>query len=179
MQAIIFGILYFIIFSIIKNKKLSKKAIDKFIKIKSIKEIIEIYYFTNFFYTFALASESGIAPSEAINLANKTINSKEINEKLNKTQKMLEDGCEVATALGVAGIFSDYAISQASSGEKTGELTTALEDIAKDYQETYTIKTNVLLKAIEPIMIIIAAIFILFICIKFYSTYFESLFSAL
>ena len=176
---IIFGILFGTIITIAKNKKASKEIINKLFKINSIKEILKIYYFSNFFHTLALANESGILPAEAIALANKAINFKEINEKIQKSQEMISNGCEIATAFGVAGIFSEYAISQTSTGEKTGELAKSFSDIAQDYQEAYTTKTTVLLKTIEPIMIAIAAIFILIICVKFYSTYFESLFSAL
>ena len=67
----------------------------------------------------------------------------------------------------VGGTFIKWALIDCYEIKEKGKVPTPYDSF-----ETF-------LKTIEPIMLIIAAIFILFFGIKFYSSYVESLFSAL
>jgi len=114
---------------------------------------------------------------ESLELSSQTISSFELNKKLNKAKKMIQEGCEIATAFEISGIFSEYAISQISAAEKTGELSKTYEDVALDYRKEYLAQIDTLVKLVEPSMLCFAAIIILIVGVKMYSKYYETLFS--
>ena len=125
-----------------------------------------------------LAQEAGLSQIEAINLSNKIVTIDKINENILKTKNMIAQGCEIATAFGVSNIFSDFALSQIATGEKTGELSKAYKEIALDYKQNYMIKIDTLLKLLEPSMLIFACICIVIMGAKMLTKYYETLFSA-
>ena len=169
----------FLVYRIRKNKTLQKKFINWFLKLKFVSSALENYYFSNFFTTLSLSEAAGLPINEAIEVSNKTINSSEINKKIFKSQEMIEQGCEIATAFGVANVFSDYAISQITAGEKSGELEKIYNEIALDYRQICISKIDALLKSIEPTMLVVAGVFVLIIAAKMITKYYETLFSLL
>ena len=151
------------------------KIINWIFDLKFIKSILVNFSFYNFFIIFSLAYQSGLSPFQAINLSKEAILDNNIKKRMLKIQQMIQDGCEIATAFGVSEIFSDYAISQISTGEKTGELDKVSDDIAQDYKKNYSVKIDALLKTIEPIMLLVAGFFVLVLATSAYSKYVETL----
>ena len=90
---------------------------------------------------------------------------------------MVYNGCEVATALGVTGLFSSYAMSQITAGEKAGELDKMLKTVALDYKNKLEVSMNVFLQVVEPIMLIFVGIIVAMVAVNGYKAYFGSLFS--
>ena len=176
--AICCSIIGLLIYSIIKNDNIQKKFIKWFLNSKPSKKILENYNFFNFFMILHLAQEAGLSQIEAINLSNKIITIDKINENILKTKNLIAQGCEIATAFGVSNIFSDFALSQIATGEKTGELSKAYKEIALDYKQNYMVKIDALLKLLEPSMLIFACICIVIIGAKVLTKYYETLFSA-
>lgn len=172
-----FGLLGYIVLKIKNNKELQKKFIDWFLGLKFLDEVIKNYCFSSYFSSLSLAQEAGVSLREAFEISNRVFNSLKISKNLSKAQEMIEKGCEIATAFEIAGVFSEYAISQINSAEKSGELAKAYEDIAQDYKKEYLAKIDTLTKLVEPIMLGIAAIIILVLGTKMYSKYYEALFS--
>lgn len=172
--AVILGVF---VLNIAKNKQLKKRIFDWFLGLKFLNPVLVNYYFSNYFSTLSLAQDAGLPLDETLELSSQVVNSFEINKKLNKAQKMIQDGCEIATAFDVSGVFSEYAISQITAAQKAGELSKAYEDIAQDYKREYMTKIDALVKFVEPMMLGVAAIIILIVGVKMYSKYYETLFS--
>lgn len=172
--AAIFGAL---ILKVVKSRQLKRKFFDWVLGLKFLNPILVNYYFSNYFSTLSLAQDAGVPLDKSLELSYQTIDSFEINKKLNKAQKMILEGCEMATAFEVAGVFSEYAISQITTAQKVGELSKAFDDISQDYKKEYKTKIDAFVKFVEPIMLGIAALIILIIGIKMYSKYYETLFS--
>ena len=124
-----------------------------------------------------MAYDSGISAGESVNLANSVINIKEINAKIKKSADMILNGCKAGTALNVAGVFSSYAISQVSSGEEAGELDKTLRIIAKDYENKLDTSLKVIMKLVEPILLIFVGILVLNIVVTAYKEYYSGLMS--
>lgn len=171
------AVIAILILGIIKNKNIQNKFINWFLNSTPARKILEEYNLFNFFTVLHLAQEAGIPQVEAMDISNKMINLSEVNKKISKAHDMISQGCEINTAFSVAGVFSDFALSQISSGEKTGELSKAYKEIANDYKQSCMLKINTLLKLLEPSMLLIACIFITIFGIKVYSKYYKALFS--
>ena len=161
------------------NKEIQKNFVDWVLKLKIFSETLASYYYSTFFMVLSLAQDSGVPIAEAINISSKTINLDSIKKRILKMHRMIEQGCEIATAFGSAGIFSDYAISQIATGEKSGELSKVYDDIAQDYKNICTNKIDALLKKVEPTMLIVLGIAILIIGVKFVTKYTDMLHSFL
>ena len=174
---IIFAVIAGIIFYISKNKKLLQKILEHLFRLKIFSALLKNYYFSNFFFVAALAYDSGISAGESVNLANSVINIKEINAKIKKSADMILNGCKAGTALNVAGVFSSYAISQVSSGEEAGELDKTLRIIAKDYENKLDASLQVIMKLVEPILLIFVGILVLNIVVTAYKEYYSGLMS--
>lgn len=175
---IISVIIFAIGFYIYKKKELLNKIISFVLNIGVFANLMKNYYFSNFFSVFALAYSAGITAAESIGLANSVIKIAEVNKKLKKSESMIYKGCEVSTALAVTGLFSSYAMSQVSAGEKAGELEKMLKTVAMDYENKLEVSVSVLLKTIEPLMILVVGVFVACIAINAYKSYYSSLFSA-
>ena len=174
---VIFAVFLAGCFYIYKNKRLFNHFISFILNIRIFGNLMKCYYFLNFFSVFSLAYSAGITSAESINLSASVINVPEINNKLKKAENMVYNGCEVATALGVTGLFSSYAMSQITAGEKAGELDKMLKTVALDYKNKLEVSMNVLLQVVEPIMLIFVGIIVAMVAVNGYKAYFGSLFS--
>ena len=171
--AIVFGIFFYLKF----NEKARSKVLNAISNIKLISLFIKDYYFQNFFVVLALAYEAGVPAVESVSLANTVMQLNEIKNKIAKSVQMINQGCKITTALGVANVFSEYAISQVSAGENAGELDKMFKTVAFDYEQRLTGRIKLFTKLLEPGILILMAIFIAHIAINAYNKYYSGLFS--
>lgn len=165
------------LFYLFKNQS-AKKALRGYVsKLWIIRGILEDYYSANFFYTASLAYAAGISAYETVMLSASVIGLDEVRAKILKTAKMIENGTPVSRALNLAGVFSDFALSQTAAGEESGRLDKTLKTAAKDYEDKMDIKIKAMLKLLGPAVLIIAGIITAFIAAKGYSEYYKALFS--
>lgn len=172
-------VLFVLVFLKLKDKCFLFNIKNWFIKRKPIKDIVENYYLSSFFTTLYLANDAGIPLANSIKLSNEIVKVLYLQTRINKAQAMIEKGSNIETAFSVADVLSEYAISQISTGEKAGELTKSFKDIADDYKNKCISKIEILLKFIEPSLLVIAGIFVVIIASKLISKYYETLFSLL
>ena len=176
---IIFAVLITTVIYIIKNRELSSKIRGIIVNIKIFGNMVRDFYFANFFRVLALAYEAGIPLSEALILSNSVVNIPAYYHKLKRAAKMVQDGCNVSTALAATSLFSNYAMSQVSTGEKAGELDKMLKTVAYDYETKLDTAIKVMLKLIEPTMMILIGIFVGYILITAYKSYYGGIMSML
>ena len=171
--AIVFGIFLYLKF----NEKARSKFLNTVSNIKLISVFIKDYYFQNFFVVLSLAYEAGVPAVESVSLANTVMQLKDIKQKIAKSVQMINQGCKITTAFGVASVFSEYAISQVSAGENAGELDKMFKTVAFDYEQKLTGRIKLFTKLLEPGMLIVMAIFIAHIAINAYNKYYNGIFS--
>ena len=175
--SIVFGIITIAIYLLYKNKSLLAKLASKLIGFAPIENLVKSYLYSNFFSVLALAYSAGISIAESLYLASTVINLKEDTDKLRQATFRVQQGCELTTALGATTLFSDYAVSQIASGEKAGELEKMLKAVAHDYETKLRVALEVILKLLEPTMIILVGIVVLFVAVSGYKAYYSYLFS--
>ena len=174
---IFFIILFGAVFFILKNRGICSSILNTISGIKIFEGLMKDYSFSNFFYVFSLAYHAGVPLTEAIILSNSVVNIPKYNAKLRKSAQMVQNGCKVSTALAAADLFSSYAMSQISAGEEAGQMDKAFGSIAYDYENKLNTKVAVILKLIEPTMIIIIGIFVAILVIMLIKTYYGQLMS--
>ena len=172
---IIYAVLGAVITVIILNKTFINKIYNFLIKVPVVSGMFKEYLFSNFFAVTALAYEAGIPAANAIELGNSVINISDIHRKINQAVKRIYSGCEITTAFKTAGVFSSYAISQVSSGEKSGDLDKTMMVVSDSYEKQLDTSLKSLLKLVEPIMIIIIGIFVGYILYTGYTGYYQGI----
>lgn len=174
---IIFVIIFSGIIFIMKNKKIKKSFINTIFNLPIFSKLMRHYYFQNFFTILALAYNAGVPMIECIDLANSSIGIKSINKKINISIQKISKGCEIIKALSSTQLFSAYAISQISSGEKSGNLDKTFKIIASDYEQKLQTSISIILKLIEPIMITFVGILVFYVAYSAYTKYYNGIFS--
>ena len=158
-----FGIMGAIAFALYKNKNLPSKIISKLATIKPFKNLIKDYTYSNYFSVLSLAYAAGLPISEALYLSSTVVHIPEEVRQLRQVVPRVQQGCELTTALGATMLFSDYAISQIATGEKAGELEKTLAAVAYDYETKLRVSLDVMLKFLEPLMIVFVGIITLIV----------------
>ncbi len=160
---ITFSIIGIALFALYKNKNLTSKLIHKISKVKPFKDLIKIYTYSNYFSVLSLAYSAGLPISEALYLSSTVVKLPEDSAQLSQVAPRVQNGCELTTALGATMLFSDFAMSQIATGEKAGELEKTLAAVAYDYETKLRVSLDVMLKLLEPIMMIIVGIIALIV----------------
>ncbi len=171
----IFILFTFIIIALFKNKQILNTIKDFAFKSKVLNNFVKSYLFINFFSVLSLAYEAGITVAESVILANSIIKIKDLNRRINKSQKMIETGSNVTTAFIACGIFPDNVISQIATGEKSGELGKMFANISNVYEKKLELIFSIIKKALAPIMLVIVGISVGYVAYMGYSEYYKSL----
>ena len=79
---------------------------------------------------------------------------------MNTVHDRVRDGESIATTLEQAGVFPDMVTSMIDVGEETGQLAQMLHRIADGYEEEVDHAVAAVTSAIEPIMIVLLAVFV-------------------
>ncbi len=172
-------ILACIVIYIAKHENIKNKFIDLIMNIGFLKNIIKNYYFQSFFTIMSLSYKAGVPVTESLELSNAVIKLESINTKINQAVEKLYKGSDLTLTLKQCDVFTDFAISQISAGEKAGELDKTLEIVANDYENKFDSSVKMILKLVEPITIIFVGLMVLYIAVSLYNKYFSSLFSML
>ncbi len=175
--AIVFLALAGVVYLIFKNKALLSKITSKLTAFKPIRNLVQNYSYSNFFSVLTLAYTAGISIGEALNLAASVVNMPEDARILKIASSRVQQGCELTTALSATNLFSEYAISQIATGEKAGELEKMLHAVSYDYESKLKVSLEVMLKLLEPVMILAVGIIVLIVAVKGYQAYFSFLFA--
>ncbi len=175
---VIFGIIVSVFCFIYFNKSIFKKFINFLSRFPGVSNLLKLYSFANFFSVLSLAYEAGVPISNSVEMAASVINAKKIKEQLYLAAKRIYNGCSVSTAFSVAQVFSSFAMSQISTGEQAGELEKMFAVVAIDYEKKLEMALNLIVQILKPLSIVIVGLFVLYVAITGYESYFNSLMGA-
>lgn len=176
---VIFAVIGGSIFYVYNDKKLFRNLVDIASKFPLVKPLMKNYCFSNFFSVLALAYDAGVPLPESIELANSVMAVPSVKKKIALAVKRILNGCEVTTAFGVTQIFSDFAMSQISAGEKAGELEKMFDVVAYDYEKQIETALKVLTEFVKIFAMILVGFIVFYVVTTAYKSYYSNLFNAL
>ena len=88
---------------------------------------------------------------------------------------MISQGANVATAFKLTGLFSGFTNSQISAGEASGQLDKSFRAAANDYEAQFMRQIDVVIKLIEPALLLVTGVALAILAFKFFATYYGSL----
>lgn len=176
---IIYAFIFGAVFWVVKNKSVYQRFLDFIVEHTALKNLINNYYYNNFFSVMAACYDAGITISEAVSLSSSVVKTKRGFLALYKTASILQAGTCVTIAFNNSGLFSNFALSQIAMGEKTGRLGEAFRKIAADYEKNLQDAINVISQLIQPAAIVVIGILVAYIAVTFYGRLYGGLFNSL
>lgn len=172
---IIFGVIFFLIsfFIFIKKEKNRETLFNLLLKIKFIKNIIHAVFTISFTEILSMLLSSGITITESINLIKAEMKYDYFTEKLNEAEKELKGGNTVYTVFKNIGIFSKLETELIKAGEEAGELVEVLELICERKNEILKQQTDMGIKFLEPVLIMVLGIIIGIVFLGIYMPVFQ------
>jgi len=113
--------------------------------------------------TLATLLQSGVPLLLAMDIVRNVVNNELIGEAISKTSREVEEGQSISVPLAQSGIFPPMIIEMIAVGEQTGTLEQMLNRIANSYETEAHTDIMVITSMLEPVMIIIMALLVVFI----------------
>jgi MSHA biogenesis protein MshG len=111
--------------------------------------------------SFALASKSGVAVSQAMTVVAQTVDNAFIGERIQQMRDGVERGEALSRCAAATGVFTPIVLQMIAVGEETGALDTLLVDIAQMYERETDYAIKGLASAIEPILLLVIGALVL------------------
>ena len=145
----------------IRRTESGGRFIDRFfLNMPRVGELVSKLAIARFSRTFATLLESGVPLLKALLITRDVVGNRVIMDAMNTVHDRVRDGESIATTLEQAGVFPDMVTSMIDVGEETGQLAQMLHRIADAYEEEVDHAVAAVTSAIEPIMIVLLAVFV-------------------
>ena len=130
-----------------------------------LKGIVASSVYANFASTLESLLRNGVPILRALDLTSQTVGNAVVGDELRKARDRVTDGTTISGPLEQGGVFPPLIIDMIAIGERTGDMPSALEHVAKRYEGRLEKNILVFTTALEPIMIFAVALIIAFIAV--------------
>lgn len=152
---------------ILRKNPTFKKELDRFLfKIPIIGKLRQKSILAEFTRTLSLLSGAGILIVEALKIVRRSLGSPLYEEAVAESEKEVEKGYPLATALGHMAIFPPILPQMVSVGEETGKLDEVLAKISVYFEQETEQAVKNLTTAMEPLIMILLGIGVAFLVIS-------------
>jgi type IV pilus assembly protein PilC len=110
----------------------------------------------------------GIPLMQALNTASESLGTPVLKGVLTQATKLVREGQSLSGSLRLSNIFPSLSLDMMEVGESTGALPAMLSSVAEFYEEDVSSRVTALLSLIEPIIMVIMAVFVGFILVSLY-----------
>ena len=104
---------------------------------------------------------AGIPIIQAMHIALENIPNKYLHSQIQNSINHIEQGGNLADALGSAKIYDTLAMGLINAGEQSGEMVVMFEKVAEYYERQFDTKVELVSVLIEPMMILFVGMMIL------------------
>lgn len=142
---------------------------DKFIlKCPVVKDVANMSYMYSFSSTVASMLKNGIRLKDTLKLASRTIDNVYIKNEIMNASSLMVNGLTFSEALSKQEYFDDILVNIVLTGEESGQMSFSLAKIAEYYNNELDRQISNLMELVQPISIIIIAIFVVPVIIGIY-----------
>ena len=112
---------------------------------------------SRFASTFGTLVASGVPHLRAFDIVRGALTNEVYRETIDSVQEEVREGESISAALETTGRFDDVVVSMVEVGEETGELDRMCLRVGNNYETNYARALDVMVKLLEPIMLLIMA----------------------
>jgi type II secretory pathway component PulF len=135
-------------------------------------KVVRLNLFGQFARTLSTLLENGVPVLTALKITEQIIPNVIVKEAIAKTREEVTDGKTIAQPLGRSNIFPQLMVDLVKIGEETGDVPGSLKSVADTYENELSIALRVMTNMIEPVMIIVMALFVGFLLLSVLSAMF-------
>jgi type II secretory pathway component PulF len=119
--------------------------------------IITAGAFSQFARTLSTLLENGVPVLNALQIVEDTMTNRVIANELREARTRVTDGTSISQPLAKGKIFPPLLLDMLAVGEESGEVVTALKNIADMYEQELAHTLKVLTSLLEPAIIVFMA----------------------
>jgi type IV pilus assembly protein PilC len=160
-------IAFFIAFSIFVRTRFGKKVYDWVkLKVPILGPINHKIVLARFARTFGTLMGSGVPILQALDTTAGAIDNEILSRAIMDARMAIREGERIADPLERSKLFPPMVVHMISVGEETGALDQMLQKVADFYESEVDAALHALASTIEPVMIVILGVIVLFILIS-------------
>jgi type IV pilus assembly protein PilC len=126
------------------------------------------YQVALFARTLSTLLTGGLPLVPSLETASRSISSRRVSKAVMSSITTVREGKSLAESLGKTGVFPDLAAEMITVGEQTGALPQMLNSVAEFFEEDVATALTASLALIEPAILIVMGIVVVFILISLY-----------
>lgn len=118
--------------------------------------------------TFGTLIQAGVPHLDALEIVRDATANEVLVEGVESIRKTVREGEGLARPMGETGIFDDLVTNMVDVGEQTGELDNMLLKVADAYDRAVDRKIDAMFKLLEPLLLVVMAVFVGFIVVALF-----------
>lgn len=118
--------------------------------------------------TFGTLVQAGVPHLDALAITRDTASNEVLYTSVDEIRRVVREGETISRPMGDSPIFDDLVTNMVEVGEQTGELDRMLLRVADAYESEVGRKIDSLFKILEPLLLIVMAIFVGFIVVALF-----------
>jgi type IV pilus assembly protein PilC len=126
------------------------------------------YQVALFARTLSTLLTGGLPLVPSLETASRSISSRRVSKAVMSSITTVREGKSLADSLGKTGVFPDLAAEMITVGEQTGALPQMLNSVAEFFEEDVATALTAALALIEPAILILMGVVVVFILISLY-----------
>lgn len=137
------------------------------------RSVVRAAAFAQFARTLGALLANGVPVLRALAIVESTIGNSVIAGAVRDARERVTDGATISGPLTAGGVFPPLLTDMLAVGEESGDLVGALDRIARRYDAELERRVRVLTTLIEPVLILLVAIFVGFVAISMLTAVFD------
>ncbi len=126
-------------------------------------KIISLSLFSQFARTLATLLQNGVPVLTALRITEQVLPNVVLKEAIARTRDAVTDGKSLAEPLERSKVFPRLMVDLVKIGEQTGDVPGALRNVAETYENELAVALRVVTTLIEPVLIVVIAVFVGFL----------------
>jgi len=156
-----------ILFKRFQTSKEGARKLDEWkMKLPVFGKVIKLNLFGQFARTLGTLLQNGVPVLTALKITEQVMTNRLIQEAISQTRDAVTDGKTLAQPLAHSRLFPQLMVDLVRIGEETGDVPGALNNLADTYEGELQIALRVMTNLIEPVLIIIMAVIVVFLLIS-------------
>ena len=135
-------------------------------KLPVLGKVIKLNLFGQFARTLGTLLQNGVPVLTALKITEQVIANRTVKQAIAKTRDAVTDGKTLAQPLAHSKLFPQLMVDLVRIGEETGDVPGALNNLADTYEGELQIALRVMTNLIEPVLIIVMAVIVVFLLIS-------------
>ncbi len=124
--------------------------------------------------SFGALYRAGVPIGESVQLSADACGNEYVRAQIYPAAGPMESGEGITNAMARTGVFSNIVLDMTRTGEVTGDIDAMLEKVSEYYEQEGAVRAKQAATVLGVVVMLIVAIYVLIILIKFYSEYFNS-----